>query len=206
MLSRSFYPTLRAAMLALVVVGSVQGCVLALGGAALGGAVVATDRRSTGIQLEDTQIELRVSHALDSLFTRESVHIDVTSYDQQVLLAGEVPTEQAKRDAEASASSQQNVKRVINELWLGSMSGLNDGNDDIVLAAKVKAALLDVKGLSAGVVKTRCTLGRVYLMGKLTHDEAELAKDKAAHVPGVKRVVALFEILSPEEIQRIDGK
>ena len=195
----------RIAMFCLVSCIGLQACVLALGGAALGGAVVATDRRSTGIQLEDTQIELRVNHALDGLFPRESVHIDVTSYDQQVLLAGEVPSEQARHDAEAAAARQTNVKHVTNELWIGSMSGLNDGNDDIVLAAKVKAALLDVKGLSAGVVKTRCTLGRVYLMGKVSREEAELAKDKAARVSGVKRVIALFEILSAEELKALES-
>lgn len=187
----------------LAALGTLGGCLLAVGGAALGGAVVISDRRTTGIQLEDAQIVNRVNAALTDRFARESVRIDVTSYDQEVLLAGQVPREQDRTDAQAIAAAQLNVHQVYNQLSIGSMAGLSDTADDVVLAGKVKAALLEAKGLPGGVVKTTATLGNIYLQGKVSKAEADIAKQTASQVSGVKKVVALFEILSPEEYERI---
>jgi osmotically-inducible protein OsmY len=180
------------------------GCVLAVGGAAVGSALVATDRRSSGVQLEDAEIEHRVSKAMDTLFARRSVQIDVTSYSGKVLLAGTVPTEKDRQDAEVQAAYQQNVKHVINELTIGSLTGFNSSADDVILAAKVRASLLDVKGLPPGVVKVSVTLGHVYLFGKVSQQESTLAKDQASRISGVKRVVVLFDVLTPEEFSRLN--
>lgn len=196
----SMVPIVRSACLVAASVATLGGCVVAaVGGAAFGGAVVIADRRSTGIQLEDAQIEHRINSALSDHFTRESVRIDVTSYDQEVLLAGQVPQEKDRADAEALAAAAQNVHHVTNELTIGSLSGLSGQGDDALLAGKVRTSLLEVKGLQPGVVKTSTTMGSVYLFGKVSAEEADLAKQSASRVSGVKRVVALFEILTPEE-------
>ena len=176
--------------------GALGGCVLLFGGAALGGAVVATDRRSVGMQLEDAQIEHRINSALDGRFTRESVRIDVSSYNQKVLLAGQVPRDKDRSDAEALATSSLNVRQVVNELTIGSLSGLASQADDNMLAAKVRAALLDVPGLGTGVVKVACTNSVIYLMGDVSSAEADVAKRATSHVNGVNRVVALFDVRS----------
>jgi osmotically-inducible protein OsmY len=180
------------------------GCLLAVGGAAIGGtAVIMTDRRSSGIQLEDAQISGRVHTALDGQFARESVRIDVSTYDQEVLLAGQVPREEDRAAAERLAAGATNVHRVYNELDIGSLAGLSSSSDDFILDGKVKGALIGAKGLPPGVVKTTCTLGSVYLQGKVSAEEAELAKSTASRVSGVKRVVALFEVLTPEEYAKL---
>jgi osmotically-inducible protein OsmY len=189
-----------SALLVLLAAG-MSGCVLFLGGAALGGAIVATDRRSVGIQVEDTEIEHRVNQALEEHFARQSVRIDVTSYNQKVLLAGQVPSDQDRDYAERLAAVQQNVQTVHNELTIGSLAGLSSQTDDGLLRGKVASALLDVPGLSSGVVKTTCTDGTIFLLGRVSAAEAALAERAASHVNGVKRVVALFDVLSDAEME-----
>ena len=193
---------LRWACLMAVSIAALEGCVAVVGGAALGSAIVYADRRSTGIQIEDSQIENRVNSALSERFARESVRIDVTSYDEEVLLAGMVPQEKDRADAEALAASRQNVRRVTNELAIGSLAGLSSQADDVLLSSKVHAALLEVKGLPPGIVKASTTLASVYLFGKVSAEEAELAKQATSRVSGVKRVVAAFEILTPEQYKQ----
>lgn len=200
---RSSFPGIRNLLALLAVVFACNACVLFVGGAALGGAMVAADRRSVGMQVEDMEIEHRVNNAFDDRFSRKSVHIDVTSYNQKVLLAGQVPTEKDRSVAEALAGVQTNVRQVYNELTIGSLAGLASPSDDTLLAGKVRAALLDVPGLPAQVVKTTCTNGIVYLFGRVGRDEAELAKTAASRVNGVKRVVALFELLTDAELAQI---
>jgi len=198
----------RLSLLALlgVVTASTSACFVLFGGAAVSTAIVGTDRRSVGKQIEDVEIEHRVNNALDEHFARQSVHIEVSSYDQKVLLTGQVPSEKDRDYAERLAAVQQDVQRVHNELAIGSLAGLNSASDDTLLAGKVKAALLDVPGLDKGVVKTICTDGNIYLMGRVGSNEAELAKRAASHVNGVKRVVAYFEILSDAELETFKPK
>ncbi|HYB49871.1 MAG TPA: BON domain-containing protein [Burkholderiaceae bacterium] len=185
---------------------ALSGCVVAVGGAALGGAgaaVVATDRRSVGIQVEDTEIEHRINSALEKRFARQSVRIDVTSYNQKVLLAGQVPTEQDRSDAEAIAASSQNVRQVVNELTIGSLSGLSSHTADLALAGKVGGALLNASGLPAGSVKISCTDSAIYLFGRVSEKEADIASHAAARVSGVKKVVILFELLPSAEVAQM---
>jgi osmotically-inducible protein OsmY len=197
---------LRLSALLAVLAASMSGCVLLLGGAALGGAIVVTDRRSTGIQLEDTEIEHRVNKAFDEHFARQSVRIDVTSYNQKVLIAGQVPSDKDRDYAERLAAVQQDVQSVHNELTIGSLAGLSSQTDDALLRGKVASALLDVPGLATGVVKTTCTDGTIYLLGRVSAAEAALAERAASHVNGVKRVVALFELLSDAEMEQYKPK
>jgi osmotically-inducible protein OsmY len=193
---------IRRTGLVLGCVGVLQGCIAVVGGAALGGAIVLADRRPTGMQLLDAQIEHNINSALSDRFARQSARIDVTSYDQNVLLAGEVPQDKDRADAEALARGTESVRNVTNELTVGPLGGFNDGSEDTLLSTKVKAALLGVQGLPPEVVKTTATMGSIYLFGKVSAAEADLAKNAASQVSGVKRVVALFEILSPEEYAR----
>lgn len=179
------------------------GCVVAFGGAALGTAIVATDRRSMGIQLEDAQIEHRINSALDEHFARESVHIEVTSYNQKVLLAGQVPQEKDRGEAEAIAASSEGVRQVVNELTIESMSGLASRTEDTATAGKVRSALLQARGLPNGTVKVTCTDGTIYLFGRVGSAEAEIAERAASHVDGVKRVVALFDLLTDAELAQL---
>ncbi len=192
-----------ALVLLLAAAASLGACALVLGGAAIGGVLVATDRRSVGMQVEDDAIERRVNSALRERFARESVYVDVTSYNRKVLLAGQVPSEADRTDAEALATRAENVKQVVNELTIGSLAGLSDRSNDALLSGSVRKALLQAEGVPSGVVKVTTTDASVYLLGRVSPAEGEAAARAASRVTGVKRVVKLFEWLSEEEIERL---
>ena len=116
--------------LALAVVASalvsstLTACVpLLIGGAAAGGTLVATDRRTSGAQLEDEGIELRgISRIRSNIGDR--AHINLTSYNRQILLTGEVPTAQDKALVEQIVTRVENVSAVVNELAVMGNSSL----------------------------------------------------------------------------------
>ena len=129
--------------LAAVLLGStLAGCApLLVGGAVLGGGLVVTDRRTTGIQLEDESIELRASNRVRELATLGRV--TVTSYNRMVLLTGEVPGAAEKQAVERAVAKVENVKSVLNELGVGPNSPLGSRTTDAFIEGKVKATLVD---------------------------------------------------------------
>ena len=190
--------TLAASVLA----ATLAGCApLVLGGAAVG-TMVALDRRTSGAQLEDEGIELRAAARLREAMG-ERAHVRVSSYNRQVLLTGEVPTERDKQQAEQIVSKVENVKGIYNELGVMGNSSLTQRSSDTLVTGKVKASLVDDRELSANAFRVITERGTVYLMGRVTQREADKATQIARSVGGVQRVVRLFEIISEQELQRI---
>ncbi len=174
---------------------------LVLGGAAVT-AMVATDRRTSGTQLEDETIELkagaRVREALG-----DRVHVAVTSFNRQVLLTGEVPDQVTRETVEQIVRKVDNVSGVINELGVQVISSLSQRSNDLLVTTKVRATLLEARDLSAGAFKVQTERGTVYLMGRVTAREAERATNLVRSISGVLRVVRAFEVISEEELQRL---
>lgn len=192
-------PALGLAAVALA--GALSACApLVMGGAAMG-ALVMADRRTTGIVLEDERIELRSSSLLREAFG-ERAHINVTSYNRQVLLTGEVPNEQAKQQAEQIVSRVENVKAIVNELAVLGASGLPQRSNDVLVTGKVKASLVDATDLQASAFTVVTERGIVYLMGRVTQREADRATQIARTVGGVQRVVRIFEFVGEDELRR----
>ena len=175
---------------------------LIVGGAVLGSALVATDRRTSGAQLEDEGIELRSANRLREAFL-ERVHINVTSYNRQVLLTGEVPSEADKQRAQEVISRVENVRSIVNELAVLGNSTLTSRSSDALLTGRVKASMVDAKDLYANAFKVVTERGATYLLGRVTQREATRATEIARTTPGVQRVVRVLEIISEEELQRL---
>jgi len=198
MLSRGTAALLLAAAAAV----TLSACApIVLGGAAVG-AMVAVDRRTSGAQIEDERIELRGASRLRDAFG-DRAHIDVTSYNRQALLTGEVPTEQAKQQAEQIVARVENVKGVVNELGVMLPSSLVQRSSDTLITGKVKASIVDDSSLSLSAFRIVTERGVVYLMGRVTKAEADRATQIARRVGGVQRVVRIFEIISNEELRQI---
>jgi osmotically-inducible protein OsmY len=192
-------------MPAIAVLGSqmLAGCVpLVVGGAVVGGSLVATDRRTSGAQLEDEGIELRSVNRLREAFL-ERVHINATSYNRQVLLTGEVPSEADKQRAQEIVSRVENVRSIVNELAVLGNSTLTSRSSDSLVTGRVKAAMVDAKDLYANAFKVVTERGTTYLMGRVTQREAGRGTEIARTTPGVQRVVRVLEIISEEELQRL---
>jgi len=196
----------RKLLLSLLAAGALAGTLsacapLIVGGAVVGG-LVATDRRTSGAQLEDEGIELRAaSRVREALGDR--AHVNLTSYNRQVLLTGEVPSEQAKQQVEQIVSRVENVRAIVNELAVMGNSTLGQRSSDTLVTGKVRASLVDAKDLYANAFKVVTERGTTYLMGRVTQREADRATAIARTVGGVQKVVRIFELISEQELQQI---
>lgn len=172
----------------------ITACVpVVVGGAAAGGAMVA-DRRTSGIYVEDENIELKaVKNVHDTL--GEEAHVNITSFKGNVLLTGEVPNEQAKTKATALVKAIENVKNVTNELVVGPKTSIGSRTNDAYLTSKVKARFISENRFQANYVKVITENSVVYLMGYVTKKEAEDAAEIASSTGGVTRVVKVFEYI-----------
>lgn len=195
--------TLLAALLASLL-GT--GCVpLIVGGAMVGTVTVATDRRTSGTQLEDEGIEIKAGARIrDQL--GERAHVNVNSYNRVVLLTGEVASEADRATAERLAGAVENVQKVLNETGVMGASSLTSRSNDVAIAGKVKAKLIDARDLISNAFYVVVERGTVYLMGRVTEREADRATEIARQIGGVAKVVRAFEIISEEELARITPK
>ena len=195
---------IQRATLGMVLAGSLVGlsaCFpLVMGGAVMGG-LVATDRRTSGTVVEDEGIELRASSRIRENLG-ERVHVNVTSYNRQVLLTGEVPTAQDRQLAEKIVSGVDNVRNIVNELAVMGNSTLTQRSSDTLVTGRVKAALVDAKDLFANSFKISTERGTTYVMGRVTPREAKRATEVISNTPGVQRVVRILETISEEELAR----
>ncbi|MED5621027.1 BON domain-containing protein [Ideonella sp. BN130291] len=172
---------------------------LLLGGAAVGGALVATDRRTSGTQVEDQAIELKAGQRVGNLLGDKG-HVNITSYSRQVLITGEVPTEADRAAVEKVVQGIENVRSTVNELAIAGNASLTSRSNDAILTSKVKATYVDAKDLQTHAIKVVTERGVVYLMGRVTEREAARAADLAAGISGVQKVVRVFEVVSEAEL------
>ena len=175
---------------------------LIVGGAVVGGVVMAVDRRTTGTQIEDEGIELRAANRIREALG-DRVHVNVTSYNRQALLTGEVPNAQDRQAVEQIVSQVENVRSVVNDLAVMPHTTLGQRSNDTFISGKVRASLVDAKDLSASVFKVVTERNIVYLMGRVSQREATRASDVVRGVSGVAKVVRVFEIISEEELRRL---
>ncbi|WP_066128927.1 BON domain-containing protein [Bordetella ansorpii] len=197
----------RACLLATVLACAVAlpGCVpLVLGGAAATTAVVATDRRTTGIQLEDQNIALKAQNQIGQKLG-DAARINATSYEGRVLLTGDVPSEAAKAEATSIAQRVEHVKTVYNQLTVGPAASLGTRSNDSWLSSKVHASLLNARYVPSSTITVTTDRSVVYLMGKVTKIEGDYAASTVSGVSGVAKVVKLFNIISREEAVRLSG-
>jgi hypothetical protein len=182
-----------------------SACAPMMLGGMVGGAMVATDRRTTGIQLEDEGIEQRSASARDENFGKKE-HINFTSYNRQVLITGEVSSDRVRQQVEQLIGRVENVRLVANELAVGPASSFGDRSNDVLLVAKVKAAMVDSEDVFANVYKIVAERGTVYLMGRVTQREANRATEVVRGVNGVKRVVKVFEYITEDDLRAMQPR
>ena len=186
---------------------SLSACAPLVVGSAVMGGLVAIDRRTAGIQLEDESIELRTAQGLRQNLSNAS-HVNVTSYNRMVLLTGEVSSAADRERAERLAKSQENVTSVVNDLAIEPASSLTQRSKDIITTGQIKALMVDAKDLQANAFKVIVERGIVYLMGRVTSREAQRASEiaRSGSVSGVVKVVRVFDIITDDELKRISAQ
>jgi osmotically-inducible protein OsmY len=194
--------SLAAAALCGMVVTSLQGCVEMAIGTAVMGTLAATDRRTFGAQTEDKAIVLKGETRIPNLVGNAG-HVNVTSFNRRVLLTGEVRDEEMKAAVEREVAAIQGVESIVNELAIAGPSSFTSRSNDTLITGKVKASFVDTKDLYANSIKVVTERGIVYLMGRVTQREGNLAAEVARGVGGVQKVVKIFEYISEDELKHL---
>jgi osmotically-inducible protein OsmY len=186
---------------------ALTGCAPLIAGTAIvGSTMVATDRRTAGTQVEDEGIERKAGRDIEGKIPSDFTHVNVTSYNRKVLLTGEVTTEAYRAEAERLARETRNVQSVVNEIVVDSPSGFGARTADTAITTKVRAALTTEKGVPSPAIKAVTERSAVYLMGLVTEAEGALAAKVVSQVGGVKRVVKLFDYLTPAELSALESR
>lgn len=179
-------------VLAVALSAQLSACVpVIIGGVAAGGAMAA-DRRTSGIYVEDENIELKGSKMIADALGAEA-HVNITSYNRIVLLTGEAPNDAAKTQAETLTKGITNVRSVTNEIAVMPKTSVGSRGNDTYLTSKVKAKFLADGRFPANVVKVVSENSVVYLMGLVSRAEAQFATEIASNTDGVSKVVKVFE-------------
>ncbi|WP_460564377.1 BON domain-containing protein [Hydrogenophaga aquatica] len=201
----SFSRPVAVLMGAVCLAGALSACAPLVVGTAMGtGVLVATDRRTSGAQLEDQGIELRAGSRLRDQFG-DRARVVVTSFNRRVLLTGEVPSEADRAAAVRIVGGVENVREIVDELAVMTSPSFTARSSDALVTARVKAAMVDASDLQATAVKVLTERGTTYLMGRVTQREADRATEITRSIPGVQGVVRVFEIITDDELRRLQA-
>jgi osmotically-inducible protein OsmY len=180
---------------ALAVAPVLQGCMAAAVAGVGTAAMVAEDRRTTGIYFEDQNIELKIKSAVAGKYGgNDQVQVKATSFNRFVLLNGEVPSDEIRKDVGVIALGVENVRNVQNEILVAAPSSFNQLSNDTLTTSKVKSRFVTENKFQANHVKVVTRNDTVYLMGIVNAREADDATEIARTTGGVQKVVRVFEI------------
>ena len=179
---------------------SLSGCVEMVVGGAVMGAVATADRRTLGAQTEDKSITVKAELRVPKVAGQDA-HVNIAAFNRKVLLTGEVPDAAAKATVEREVRAIEGVQGVENELEVAGPSSYTSRSSDALITTKVKASLVDMKTISATSFKVVTERGVVYLMGRVTEREGQLAGDIARGVSGVQKVIKMFEYITEDELR-----
>ena len=172
----------------------ITGCAAAILAGAAGSYIIYDDR-----SLHSLEKDARIFHVVHTQFVRNkqltNAHLDVTSFKQIVLLTGQAPYASQRALAEKIGRDAPNVRKLYNEISINSPTNAWRRTQDTGITSNVRSHMLAKKGLESGAIQIITENGVVYLMGDVTHAQAELAVNVARNIPGVMRVVKLFQYL-----------
>lgn len=203
--SLPFTRPLMRIVLGIALAASLQGCVEMVVGTAVVGAIAANDRRTLGAQTDDKAITLKAETHIPRL-VGDAGHVNIACFNRKVLLTGEVRDASIKAAVEREVAGIQGVEGIVNELEIAGRSNYTARGNDAILTGKVKASFVDAKELSATAIKVVTERETVYLMGRVTQREGQIAGEVARGVSGVQRVVKVFDYINQGELREIDRR
>ena len=189
-------------IVSVALLASLSGCVEMVVGGAVMGAVATADRRTLGAQTEDKSITVKAELRVPKIAGQDA-HVNIASFNRKVLLTGEVPDAAAKSTVEREVRAIEGVLSIENELEVAGPSSYTSRSSDALITTKVKASLVDMKTISATSFKVVTERGVVYLMGRVTQREGQLAADITRGVSGVQKVVKMFEYITEDELRAL---
>ena len=173
-----------------------QGCAVLVVGAGVGAASAAHDRRSLGTQVDDKTAYGRLAAALaKNTVIKEQANINVHIYNGAALLVGQAPSEDLLRQVQQVAETVTNIKKLHNQIRIGSPISTSTSTNDLWLESKIKTKLLADKRIDGLHIDVAVEDSEVFLMGIVSQSEADIAVDVARNVSGVTQVIKAFEYM-----------
>lgn len=182
-------------LLFVLALGSLQGCFPVVVAGVGTGVLMAQDRRTGGAYVEDETIENKAMARINGQY-KDKVHVNVTSFNRNALISGEVSNEATKAEIGKLVAGIENVRNVNNELVISGPSSMTSRGSDSLVTSNVKLRFMNNKRFDANHIKVVTENGKVFLMGIVTHAEADAATELASTTSGVQHVVRLFEYLN----------
>ncbi|MBE0360703.1 MULTISPECIES: division/outer membrane stress-associated lipid-binding lipoprotein [Pseudoalteromonas] len=186
----------KRALIVLSTVVLLQGCAAAIVAGTASAVTSANDRRTIGSQIDDNNIEIKASIAFSEVERLEKfAHINAISVNGIVLLVGQVPNPEMKNEAQRTIEGVAGIRKIHNQIRIGSNIGVTTQTHDSWLTSKVKAQLLTAKNISSNNIKVVTENAEVFLMGLVSEQEANQAVNITRNVSGVERVIKVFEYM-----------
>jgi osmotically-inducible protein OsmY len=153
-------------------------------------AVMAVDRRTTGVQVEDENIELKIAQQ-----DFGHSHVNSTAYNGRVLLTGEAHDEELRNTIEKKVRAIPSVRDVVNEIQVAGNSSYSARSNDALVTSNVKTRMVNNPRFNVLNIKVVTEANVVYLMGLVSPEEGDAAVEIARTTSGVSRVVKVFEYI-----------
>jgi osmotically-inducible protein OsmY len=153
--------------------------------------------RTVGSYIDDEVVEtLSMVNLAKGSEQMEASNVSVTSYNGVVLLTGQAPSESARSEAEQIVSQVRKVRKIHNEIKISGISSAIARTNDTWLTTKVKAQLLTDESVDGARIKVVTDSSTVYLMGLVNTQEADTAVSIVRGIPGVEKIVKVFEYVN----------
>jgi osmotically-inducible protein OsmY len=184
-----------AMLLAMTALAACEPTAVAVGAAS--GSTIAGDNRTLQTIADDQSAAYLANRRLtaDTELTKNARAV-ASVYHGTLLLTGEAPTEALRARAEQRVQNLKHVRRVYNQITIGSPIGMLKQSDDALVTSNVKARMLATTNLKSAQFKVITEDGTVYLMGWTSPEQANIAADVVHNSSGVKRVVKVVEYKS----------
>ena len=182
--------------LTICIVITLQSCAAVIVAGAASGAIIANDRRTAGLLIEDQNIENKFSSRLaENPAIDNSSHLNAVSFNGVLLLVGQTPQQDYKNQIGDFSRKIPSVKRVHNEVKVSAPNSLMNRSSDSYITSKIKTNMTFEKNFTSSAIKVVTENGEVFLMGLVSKQEAEIAIAITKNVDGVQKVVDVFEYI-----------
>ena len=129
---------------------------------------------------------------------QQNSRISINSFYSEVLLTGEIPTQEMKVQIEKVISSMPDVRRVYNELNVSVTKGYSSTVHDGYISSKLLAKVTASNAIKTSQIKVVTNDGVVYVMGRMTPAQQSLVIELANNTVGITELVLLTTLVSEQ--------
>jgi len=187
---------LRNGLLIIAIAATLAGCV----NVALSGAQVAYSHSGIQKNLTDSYITMQAYHRLFGITHEfDNSHITISTFNKKVLMTGQIPSQEEREKIENIIKAIPGIKKLYDATEVCPPSSALTRMSDSWITTKIKTHLIAMNEIDPDQIKVITENGRVFLMGTVLQDHADIAVDIARETDGVQSVVKVFSYLTIKE-------